>query len=80
MPTQAKSQAKNLKIQRLKPAGVSVWSYKTKKGTRWAYEARYKTDTEVIEKQKRGFPSKPTCISAATQAASFSQTIPSGVI
>lgn len=75
MPTQAKSQAKNLKIQGLKPDGVSVWSYKTKKGTRWAYEARYKTATEVIKKQKRGFPSKPTCFSAATQAISFPQTI-----
>jgi hypothetical protein len=72
---QAKSQAKNLKIHGLKPAGVSVWSYKTKKGTRWAFEARYKTDTEVIKKQRRGFPSKPTCISAATQGVSFPQTI-----
>jgi integrase len=73
--TQAKNQANNWKIDGLKPSGVSIWSYKTKKGTRWAFEARYKSGTEVIKKQKRGFFSKPECISASTQVFTSSQAI-----
>lgn len=64
MADQAKKASKNQKIQGLQPSGVSIWSYRTSKQTRWAYEARYKTASGVVKIQKRGFRTKPECITA----------------
>jgi integrase len=74
MQTQAKTQAKKAKIEGISPDGVSIWSYKTKKGTRWAFEVRYKTSEGVIKRQIRGFVSKPACLKAISESGASSHS------
>jgi integrase len=67
---QAKSQAKSSKTS-IKPPkyrvsnGISIWSYKTKQGVRWACETRQIIDGELKKVQRRGFASKPVAMEAA---------------
>lgn len=65
LQTQAKKQAKLQEIRDLQPSGASIWSYKIKKGTRWAFELRFAVNGSVVKYQKRGFTSKPICLAAS---------------
>ena len=46
--------------------GVSIWSYKTSAGARWAFELRLLEKGEIRKVQRRGFLNKPAAMEAAT--------------